>query len=369
MHRVRFLVVLLSTLLLSAGGVRAAQAQDDGPRVHAVLFFSPTCGHCHKVITEDLPPLVDAYGNKLLILAIDVSQDNGRQLYLSAIEQFGVPPDRMAVPMLIVGDRVLVGSGEIPAEFPQLIQVGLAMGGIPWPEIPGLDAAIASLPPAEMEAATTNPATPTALPTLPTPTPMPLPGLPTVTSGFAHDPIAFLLAALVLIALVATLPLAWFTFRRRRNGTADVGAARYAIPILAAFGLGISIYLLFVETTGTQAACGPVGECNLVQQSSYARLFGLVPIAALGVLMQLAILGLWLITALRRNPWSRRASYALAILTSFGLLFSIYLTSVELFVIGAICAWCLTSAVIVGAECWIAAALAGASARPALTPA
>ena len=136
MHRVRFLVVLLSTLLLIAGGVRAAQAQDNEPRVHAVLFFSPTCGHCHKVMTEDLPPLVDAYGNKLLILAIDVSQDNGRQLYLSAIEQFGVPPDRMAVPMLIVGDRVLVGSGEIPAEFPQLIQVGLAMGGTPWPEIP-----------------------------------------------------------------------------------------------------------------------------------------------------------------------------------------------------------------------------------------
>ena len=33
-------------------------------------------------------------------------------------------------------------------------------------------------------------------------------------------------------------------------------------------------------------------------------------------------------------------------MTVFGVLFSIYLTYLEPFVIGAVCAWCLTSAVV-----------------------
>ena len=40
------------------------------------------------------------------------------------------------------------------------------------------------------------------------------------------------------------------------------------------------------------------------------------------------------------------ARIGLIALTVFGTLFSIYLTLLELFVIHAICAWCLTSAVV-----------------------
>ena len=49
--RFSLLVVLLGLLPGLAGGPALAQE----PVVRAVLFFSPTCPHCHEVITEDLP--------------------------------------------------------------------------------------------------------------------------------------------------------------------------------------------------------------------------------------------------------------------------------------------------------------------------
>ncbi len=42
------------------------------------------------------------------------------------------------MPMLFVGDEVLVGSREIPERFPGLIEAYLAEGGAGYPDVPGL---------------------------------------------------------------------------------------------------------------------------------------------------------------------------------------------------------------------------------------
>jgi len=42
----------------------SAQAQTT-PVVHAVLFYSPTCPHCHLVINDTLLPLLEKYGDQL----------------------------------------------------------------------------------------------------------------------------------------------------------------------------------------------------------------------------------------------------------------------------------------------------------------
>ena len=76
-------------LMIALLAVVPAQAQD--PVVHAVLFYSQTCPHCHKVITEDLPPLVEKYGDQLVIAGIDTHTEEGSQLYQSAIEHFQIP--------------------------------------------------------------------------------------------------------------------------------------------------------------------------------------------------------------------------------------------------------------------------------------
>jgi uncharacterized membrane protein len=115
--------------------------------------------------------------------------------------------------------------------------------------------------------------------------------------------------------------------------------------VLSIIGLGVSTYLAYVEITHVDAVCGPVGECNLVQSSAYATILG-IPVAVLGLVSYLTIIALWLAQKYLSHRLGNWPATGLVILTLFGTLFSIYLTLVELFVIEAICAWCLSSAVI-----------------------
>ena len=133
----KFVVGLMVFMLLVGIQVRGAQAQP--PVVYTVLFFSPSCGHCHYVITEFLPPLQAEYGEQLQVLYIDVSQPAGRTLFQAACEAFDVSADRCGyVPTLVIGDTVLVGSGDIPEQMPSLVRDGVTAGGIDLPLIPGL---------------------------------------------------------------------------------------------------------------------------------------------------------------------------------------------------------------------------------------
>jgi uncharacterized membrane protein len=139
---------------------------------------------------------------------------------------------------------------------------------------------------------------------------------------------ALILAIMMILRAFQGKPL------RELKGWLDI-----AIPILAIIGLGASIYLTYVEVTHTRALCGPVGDCNAVQSSPYAKLFGVLPIGLVGAFGYIAILVTWL--------WRRfRTMYGMAL---FGTLFSIYLTYLELFVIHAVCIWCLLSAAIITA--------------------
>jgi len=118
------------------------------------------------------------------------------------------------------------------------------------------------------------------------------------------------------------------------------------IPILAFIGFGVAGYLSYVETQLVQAACGPIGDCNAVQSSPYARLFGVMPVGVLGVMGYLAILAAWLFPRLWRNLIARYMPLLVFGLSLLGVLFSLYLTFLEPFMIKAVCMWCLTSAAI-----------------------
>ena len=158
----RLLPILLITFILSVSPLETAVAQQpDPPVVKAVLFMSPACSHCHYVITELLMGMAEDYGDQLEIVLIDVTQPGGSELYHQAINYYEVPEERRGVPMLVMGDVILVGSGEIPDQFPELVANTLVAGGIEWPEFPGLAEALA----------TTEQATPppTVTPVAPTP--------------------------------------------------------------------------------------------------------------------------------------------------------------------------------------------------------
>ena len=137
-------------------------AQADGPVVRVVLFWSETCPHCHVVLNETLPPLQEQYGDQLEVYTVNVSEPAHYELFLEAIETFQLPPERRAVPMLIIGDTVLIGSREIPDRLPSLIKQHLAAGGVDYPAIPGLAARLTPTP-------TSTPLPPTPPPTTPDP--------------------------------------------------------------------------------------------------------------------------------------------------------------------------------------------------------
>jgi uncharacterized membrane protein len=94
-----------------------------------------------------------------------------------------------------------------------------------------------------------------------------------------------------------------------------------------------------------------------VQQSEYAYLFGIIPIGVLGVLGYLAIGFVWILTISGPAYLRNISTMVLWGLALFGTLFSIYLTILEPFVIGATCAWCLSSALIMTFLLWVSTPL------------
>lgn len=348
------------------------------PVVQAVLFYSPTCPHCHEVINNVLPPLAAQYGDQLEIIGIDVSQDWGQALYQAAIRTFNIGEDRRGVPALIVGDRVLVGSGEIPAIFPGLIEIYLAGGGMAWPAIPELQQMMAAQEAAAQEAAAQEPVAqqpapetvteagsgtvtaPAETASAPAEAQAPLAVAedvqslaaappPTWRDRFNQDPTGNSLSLVVLAGMVIGLAA---VLRPRPKGGKAAGSGfaqgGWLIPVLAVAGLGVAGYLAYIETTLAQAVCGPVGDCNAVQQSDYARLFG-IPIAFYGLAGYLSILALWAAQRWVKTPVTQQAGAGIFVIAVIGVLFSIYLTFLEPFVIGATCIWCLSSAVIMTA--------------------
>jgi uncharacterized membrane protein/thiol-disulfide isomerase/thioredoxin len=380
--------------LLLVPPVQAQQASNDDAIVRAVLFYSPTCPHCHQVINEDLPPLFEQYGEQLQVMYIDVTQTGGQAVYLEAIEQFDV--SQQGVPMLIIGDTVLLGGMQIPQQLPVLIEQHLTAGGVDWPALPTLHETIDAAEEQSRSTArpTTSPTTTTTAPTAgspaaPTPATSPAPtdtpaaaaALPDGSDGtgdsgqapaddtifttdapatrlsigerVARDPTGNGLAIVVLAAMVLAVGSIGATFTTQPAPTTLPAWHAWAIPLLCLIGGGVAGYLAYVETSNVAAVCGPVGDCNTVQQSEYARLFGILPVGVLGMVGYVLMLFAWLAGHYGSGTTAARAWLALFAMALLGTLFSIYLTFLEPFVIGASCAWCLTSSVVMTALLWL----------------
>jgi len=122
---------------------------------------------------------------------------------------------------------------------------------------------------------------------------------------------------------------------------------RQAIALLALVGLFVALYLwLHALGFGGAIKCGASGGCETVQTSQWAVFLGM-PVAFYGVVGYLALLIVALAglrpAALAQPRWSRW----LVLLATAGFGFTLYLTYLELFVIHAICRWCVGSAVII----------------------
>ena len=127
-----------------------------------------------------------------------------------------------------------------------------------------------------------------------------------------------------------------------------------AVMALAALGLGDSLYLTWVHATASKIAC-PIGSCDVVNASPYAEVWGF-PVAGIGAAGYLALLVLGTMAWRAENEAERLRWLRWAFGGSLaGVLYAIYLTYLELYVINAICFWCVVSAIVIALVCVLSA--------------
>lgn len=121
---------------------------------------------------------------------------------------------------------------------------------------------------------------------------------------------------------------------------------RMIIAALALGGVGLATYLAMYKLGMIgQLACN-VGQCETVNLSRWAVFLG-IPVAVWGVGFYLVLFLVALIGTTERYVNASWVSHALLALTSWGVLFSGWLTYLELQVIHAVCMFCVISAVLV----------------------
>lgn len=407
----KWIVLLLAVFLV----LPSTQAQDSV--VYGVFFYSPTCPHCHEVINNHWPGIQETFGDQLRVMFIDASTQLGAQIMNTTRQALGI--EATGVPMLVIGDNVLVGSVDIPARTPDIVREGIANGGISLPPVPVLqstydaavareaaaneaaaeeavDEAAAEEAPVEETAAEESSSADATLDSTA------LAEDATLFDKLNADPVANLAAIIVLMALILSMVLFLFAFRKESLqklvrpalitlgigglivggalfiGSLEEGAIAllpailllafavlllnslrasqkpmlpyWIIPVLAIAGLVAAGYLTSVEINeGAEAVCGAVGNCNAVQQSEYARLFG-IPVSILGLGVYIVILLVWGYSQFFSD---RHMNNFLWLVALAGVAFSAYLTFLEPFVIGATCLWCLTSALVMMALLWV----------------
>lgn len=376
-----------------------AQAQQ--PAAYGLFFYSPTCPHCHEVLNNHWDAIQAEFGDQLRVLFVNIAVPEGSQLMQIAVQTMNIPSN--GVPMLIIGSEVLVGSIDIPMRTSQVVRAALAAGGTGFPPIPGVEALFNDVFDAQ--------AAPSAL-----------------TPALAATDPANIAAFIILIGLVVSLGVVLLAGGRaaalhNRGALAvlDGTAGRWVLLAAALTGAGLSLsvlsgggeqiavsllagmvallflalavaliktpmrhtlptatillvtiagvlvagYLTYVEVTLSDAVCGALAGCNTVQQSAYARIAG-IPIGIIGMVGYGVVFALWLLKAVRPSPMADAGLLAAAVI---GTVFSVYLTFLEPFVIGASCVWCLMSAVLMLSLLWLTApagwsALVGGQSAP-----
>lgn len=111
---------------------------------------------------------------------------------------------------------------------------------------------------------------------------------------------------------------------------------------LACLGVLVSIYMTIYKLTSNNAMCLGSGDCSTVNASKYSMVYG-IPVAFVGVLGYAAILGLLVLEKRAGEFFAKNSTLAIFGLAVTGFAFTLYLVYLEIFVIKALCPFCITS--------------------------
>jgi uncharacterized membrane protein len=149
----------------------------------------------------------------------------------------------------------------------------------------------------------------------------------------------------LLLGLLLAIPVAgvflWLIFRQSEPVPFDVQARnrRLVIIVLTVLGIFVAGYLTWSHFSGEPVYCGGSNSCDLVNSSRFAFL-GPIPVALLGLTGYVIMLVLSLIPLKEDRQWPMLLIFGGAL---FGVILQWYLFYIEIFVLRAICYWCVTS--------------------------
>ena len=121
---------------------------------------------------------------------------------------------------------------------------------------------------------------------------------------------------------------------------------RMIIAALALGGVGLATYLAMYKLGMIGTLACTIGQCETVNLSKWATMLG-IPVAVWGVGFYVALFAVAFAGTTERFVDAEWVSHALLVLTAWGVLFSGWLTYLELFVINAVCMFCVISACLV----------------------
>ena len=114
------------------------------------------------------------------------------------------------------------------------------------------------------------------------------------------------------------------------------------IILLSLVGLSVSTYIYSKKRKKKKLICPRYSNCETVIHSDYSRIFG-IPVEALGIIYYL-FMALSYSVVLVFGLWSTQIAEILFGVSACSVVFSLYLVSLQVFVIRQLCAWCLLSA-------------------------
>jgi uncharacterized membrane protein len=127
------------------------------------------------------------------------------------------------------------------------------------------------------------------------------------------------------------------------------------VATLALAGIFISLYLTLYKLGVIGELSCSIGSCETVNTSKWSQFLGL-PVATWGLFFYIDVFIIALVGTMPKAADSRAISIVLTAEAAIGVLFSAWLTYLELAVIHAICIWCVTSALVVTAILLVSAA-------------
>ncbi|MBT4644181.1 MAG: hypothetical protein HOC09_35720 [Deltaproteobacteria bacterium] len=398
----RTLLGILCFLFLSSPGF--AQSTP-GPQINGLFFYKPDCPKCEKLRRDVLPEIKQQFEDQITILSLNTADKKGGELYLNALVDLGIPFSQ-PLPLVIIGAQQWHDPVQIKRQLPDILKTGLAESGLAWPAISGLKDFLKSmqhLPKSEKTQWFIS-ARPDTLgfifsdmkakynhdPIGNRYAVVVLIGM-LIVGGYSlflffrshSSEIDFFSQWLILIHFIIGIAVTWqlaeidhmlhgqkpfwdsfesqlaflvlagmiagflFSLWALLGSTSQkvVIWQRWSIPLLLAIGLIAASYLTYIEAAHVEAVCGAVGDCNSVQQSEYASLFGVISVGLLGILGHILILCSWIMGQFGPLQWRGKFRILLwcVLLVSVG--YFIFLTFLEPFVIGSTCFWCLATAI------------------------